>query len=117
MKNKRELVFMKKVNVLILTLILSLLLGAFIASAKHNKKHTTPYGDYCSRVSHYGMHHGMLNNNQVEEALKHYYGEKGLGVEIVSWKGRFIKALIKDQDSVVDTIIFDRHTGRIRSIY
>jgi hypothetical protein len=108
---------MKKVNVLILTLILSLLLGAFIASAKHNKKHTTPYGDYCSRVSHYGMHHKALSDKQVHEALKHYYSEKDLSFEIINSRGRFVKAFIKDGNKTVDTIIFDRHTGRIRSVY
>ncbi len=32
-------------------------------------------------------------------------------------KGRFIKARIMDNGKVVDVIIFDRRTGRIRSIY
>lgn len=80
-------------------------------------KYVTPYGSYCNRVSHYGSHHDMLNNKQIEESLGHYYGEKGLTYEIVKYKGRFIEALIKDGNQIVDKIILDRSTGRIRSIY
>jgi hypothetical protein len=40
-----------------------------------------------------------------------------LDFEIVNSKGRFIKALIKDGEKIVDTSIFDRHSGRIRPVY
>ena len=82
----------------------------------HHGENITPYGAYCNRISQYGMHHGMLTNDQIKEALNHYYGEKQLDYEIIDWQGRFVKALIKDGGTVVDTIIIDRHSGRIRSI-
>ncbi len=50
-------------------------------------------------------------------AMVDYYKSKGLIVEIENIRGRFIKARIKDKRGIVDVIIFDRRTGRIRSIY
>lgn len=83
----------------------------------HEKKPVTPYGDYCPRFSKYGKNKAFHTQKQAEEALKDYYSSKGFTVEVVSPGGRFIKAHIKKKDSIIDIIIFDRHTGRIRSIY
>lgn len=83
----------------------------------HEKKPVTPYGDYCPRFSNYGKNKAFHTQKQAEEALQHYYHSKGFTVEVVSPRERFIKAHIKKKDSIIDIIIFDRHTGRIRSIY
>lgn len=107
-----------KVSVLTAILLAGLLPGA--AHSMHISspgKNVTPYGSYCNRISHYGIHHDMLSDKQVEESLGHYYGEKGLTYEIIKYKGRFVEALVKDGDQIVDKIILDRGTGRIRSIY
>ena len=109
---------MKNNIAIISVLALSLLLGGTAgASAERSNKHITPYGDFCRQTSHYGMHKKMLSNQEAEQALRHYFGEKGLDFEIIHNRHRFIKAVIKDNNKIVDTIIFDRHTGRIRSIY
>ena len=111
---------MKKVLALILTatLALSLLFGGSAAAFMNKgRKNITPYGDFCKQSSHYGMRKHMLNDREVKQALKHYFGKKGLDFEIVNIQGRFVKAIIIDGGSTVDTIIFDRHTGRIRSIH
>lgn len=111
---------MNKHTFIILALVLAsglVLSGVPDVSAGENRKHVTPYGDFCKQTSHYGMHKQMLSNKDAEQALQHYFGKKGLDFEILHNQGRFIKAFIKDNGKVVDTIIFDRHTGRIRSIY
>ncbi len=111
---------MNKYTFIILTLVLAsglVLSGATDVTAEENRKPVTPYGDFCKQTSHYGMHKQMLSNKDAEQALTHYFGEKGLDVEILHNKGRFIKAFIKDNGKVVDTIIIDRRTSRIRSIY
>ena len=111
---------MIKYTYIILAAALSLglvLSGVPDVSAGENRKNVTPYGDFCKQISHYGMHKQMLSNKDAEQALKHYFGKKGLDFEILHKQGRFIKAFIKDNGKVVDTIIFDRRTGRIRSIY
>jgi len=77
----------------------------------------TPYGDFCPRCSHYGICDTPLSHEDAEKAMVDYYKKKGLHVEIENARGRFIKAKVKDEKDTVDVIIFDRHTGRIRSIY
>lgn len=58
----------------------------------------------------------MLSPAQTKQALEDYYSQKGLSIKIDRIRGRFIKAQILDGSKVVDIIIFDRKTGRIRSI-
>jgi hypothetical protein len=95
-------------------MIFTLLSGA---SAFNSEKPVTPYGDYCPRFSNYGISKSIHTFKQAEEALHDYYRAKGLDVEIIKPFGRFIRAHIKSEEGIVDTIIFDRRTGRIRSIY
>jgi hypothetical protein len=58
-----------------------------------------------------------MTDYDAEKALKDYYNKKGLTVEIEKKNGRFIRAKIYNKTGVADIIIFDRQTGRIRSIY
>jgi hypothetical protein len=108
---------MKRRTFISITILTAILFLTFVTGtfAFHRGKNIRPYGDYCT--SHYGMHREVLNNKNAENALKHYYSDKGLDIEIVNLKGRFVKALVKDNDKVIDIVIFDRRTGRIRSIY
>ena len=59
----------------------------------------------------------MLSPSQTRKALEDYYARKGLRIRIDRFEGRFVKARILDGNRVVDEIIFDRRTGRIRSIF
>lgn len=87
------------------------------ASAWHDKRPVTPYGDYCPRCTDYGTCKSQLGHDDARKAMFDYYHKKGLTVEIMRKRGRFIKAKIKEKGEVVDVIIFDRRTGRVRSIY
>lgn len=78
-------------------------------------KPVTPYGDFCPLYSHYGMH--GVKQKDAGMSLRDYYQKKGLTVEVINGEGRFIKAIVREGDNIVDVIIFDRRTGRIRSIY
>jgi hypothetical protein len=49
--------------------------------------------------------------------MKHYFKTKGLDVKKVRGRGRFLKAEIYKKDLLVDRVLFDRRTGRVRSIY
>ncbi len=82
-----------------------------------DKRPVTPYGDFCPGCSRYGFCKIRLSVAQARDALKQYYAQKGLTVKIEEVHGRFIKATVFDKDKVVDRIIFDRRSGRIRSIY
>jgi hypothetical protein len=100
--------------IFITSFLFSELPGAY---AFRQKGKVTPYGDFCTQFRHYGGNKSMHNDEEAKKALKHYFSKKGLDVDIVDFKGRFIKAHIKKSGEVVDIVIFDRHTGRIRSIY
>jgi hypothetical protein len=107
---------MKTTSILI-TIIL--LLSAYVPSAFAwpGGKPVTPYGDFCRGCSQYGTCRDMMSPDEARRAMAEYYHRKGFDVEVIDASGRFIKARVKDRGRVVDVIIFDRKTGRIRSIY
>lgn len=79
--------------------------------------HITPYGDCNPARCKYGMHKKMINKHQALMNLYDYYEKSGFTVEVDLIHGRFIKATVKKGGLVLDKIIFDRRSGRIRSIY
>lgn len=94
-----------------------LLVPAGTIQAAHSEKPITPYGASCTRCSEYGTCKHTLSHEDAKKAMMDYYHKKGFVVELIHKKGRFIKAKVKDKNKVVDIIIFDRRTGRLRSIY
>lgn len=76
----------------------------------------TPYGDYCS-CSNYGICKKELNHKQAVKAIMSYFKKKNLFVRNISAERRFVKADIYRGEKLVDRVIFDRKTGRLRSIY
>lgn len=95
-----------------------LLSGCFSSAlAGHEGKDVTPYGDSCRLCTEYGTCDSPMSNERAKRAIIEYYHAKGLNVMIETNRGRFIKAKIINKDNVVDVIIFDRRTGRVRSIY
>jgi len=81
------------------------------------RRAVTPYGDFCTRCSKYGIGSKQVNMQEAIAAMKHYFKTKGLNVKDVKGRGRFLKAEIYKGDLLVDRVLFDRRTGRIRSIY
>lgn len=77
----------------------------------------TPYGDYCKECTTYGTCESILPLKVAVAAIEQYYREKGCTVGRV-WlhRGRFIEAEIYQGNRLVDKVIFDRKTSRIRSI-
>lgn len=98
-------------------IISALLLIAFSIALAERKGHETPYGDFCNRCTQYGTCKSPMSHDESKEAITDYYHKKGFVVEIENKRGRFIKARIMDKGNIVDVIIFDRRTGRVRSIY
>ncbi|KKL67868.1 hypothetical protein LCGC14_2130690 [marine sediment metagenome] len=82
----------------------------------HNGAGVTPYGDFCPRCSNYGVGQHPVSHKVASEALGEYFHAKGLTVKNVHGRGRFLKADIYKDGRLVDRILFDRRTGRIRSI-
>ena len=82
----------------------------------------TPYGDFCQCGGRYGAMRNQWGRgpHEAHEAMlsmKEYYIQRGMEVREVKARGRFVVADILKEGNVVDRIVFDRRTGRIRSIY
>ncbi len=107
---------MKYMSVIFVIILMQPVLFQEVHAWQH-KKPVTPYGDFCPRCTKYGNCEKTMSHEDAKKAMLEYYYKKGLGVELEKKRGRFIRAKIKDKDKVIDVIIFDRSTGRIRSIY
>lgn len=101
----------------ILVIIVSLFIFGSSVYASEAGKTVIPYGDFCTKMNRYGVHAEMMDHQASAHALHHYFHKKGVGVRIIERGDRFIKAQIMDEGRVIDTILFDRRTGRMRSIY
>jgi hypothetical protein len=77
----------------------------------------TPYGDFCTQCTTYGAGKEMMAPDEAVKALEKYYANKGCQLGAVSYKGRFIEVEIFKDGRNIDKVLFDRKTGRIRSIY
>jgi hypothetical protein len=77
----------------------------------------TPYGDFCDKCSKYGMGRSAVTQDRAIDALEFYFESKGLIVNNVRGNGRFLQVDIMNRTTIVDKVLFDRRTGRIRSIY
>lgn len=76
----------------------------------------TPYGGYCKDCAIYGSCRESIPPREAMQSLRKYYKERGYRLGIVVHKGRFIEAEVFQGGRQVDKVIFDRKTGRIRSI-
>lgn len=81
------------------------------------KRSVTPYGDFCTHCSKYGIGRQPVSLKDSLAAMDNYFKAKGLTVKNVKGRGRFLKAEIYRDEMVVDRVLFDRRTGRLRSIY
>ncbi len=77
----------------------------------------TPYGDYYRGCTIYGAGKEIITQQDAVMALVSYYRDKGFRVGTIYHKGRFIEAEIWKNNRQVDKVLFDRKTGRLRSIY
>ncbi len=86
-------------------------------SAPRHRRVVTPYGDFCPRCTTYGMGKKVVGMDNATEALRSYFNNKGMNIRNIKGQGRFLKADVFRDGELVDKILFDRRTGRIRSIY
>ncbi len=107
---------MKFIFVIIAGLVF-LMASLFEVFAWQHEKPVTPYGDFCPHCAKYGACKTIMSHEDAKKAMTDYYQKKGLDVELEKKNGIFIRAKIKQKDEIVDVIIFDRRTGRVRSIY
>jgi len=77
----------------------------------------TPYGGYCKDCALYGSCIESIPPMEAVQSLRKYYEERGYRLGNFTHKGRFIEAEVLQNSRQVDKVIFDRKTGRIRSMY
>ena len=82
-----------------------------------DESNVTPYGDYCKDCTIYGTCKEVIPPKVAVIALDRYYREKGYRVGAFYHKGRFVEAVLFKNNRQVDVVLFDRKTGRLRSIY
>ena len=95
--------------------VTALLLLVWVPANAGNNR-VTPYGDYCKECTTYGTCKSMLPLKEAIAAIDQYYRDKGCKVGRLWHKGRFIEAEIYKDNRLVDKVLFDRKTSRIRSI-
>lgn len=99
----------------IIMIILVLLLTADASQAL--PEHVTPYGDYCREYNRYGSCREDIPPQEAMKAINRYYREKGYWIRTFRPRGRFIEVDVYQNGRLVDKVIFDRKTGRLRSVY
>lgn len=78
-----------------------------------------PYGDYCdgSRWGRYGANDPVKTAKDARERLKQFFEDDDVVVGAITERARYFEAEIQDSDGeIVDRVIIDKRTGRIRSI-
>ncbi len=76
-----------------------------------------PYGDYSEWCCVYGVCKEDIGVREAEHVIEKFFADRGLTVVNMRYKGRFIIVEIYKNHRLFDKILFDRKTGRIRSIY
>ncbi|MCL5022435.1 MAG: hypothetical protein M1497_03550 [Nitrospirae bacterium] len=105
----------------VLPVLLIIALGVVVASQVYAETISKPiitfYGEHCEICGTYGYCNHQVSYQQAVGALRSYYGKKGLRVLVIRPKERFMEADISRNGVVVDRVLLDLKTGRIRSIY
>ncbi len=80
----------------------------------------SPLGGYCkgSRWGWYGAGRDVKTPGEAGEAIRKFYLPERVNVSGMRDKSTFFEAEVKNgDDKVIDTVIVDKRTGRISSIY
>lgn len=81
----------------------------------------SPYGNYCPSPERgwYGAKRKVKNVKEAMDILKRYFSQyKDINITNITERRFFFEAEIRDKDqNLIDIVIVDKRTGRIRSIY
>jgi flagellar biosynthesis protein FliP len=125
----RNTIILMKINVTIgvETLMKSkVLLGLCVASVYMislpiiHAENTSPYGDYKKGAteSGYGEKRPVSTFEEAKKVLTEYFAKKNVYIGVISEQELFFEAEIRDKNNtLVDKVIVDKRTGRIRSTY
>ncbi len=100
-------------NKIIVILALILLWPGMAVSQSHSP--VVGYGSTCRSAM--GAPHKHLGINRAFMELQKNFERKGLQIQMISHDRRFIRADILKDSEVIDSIILDTMTGKMRSVY
>ncbi len=112
---------------LLATVCLFILCSGFVSpclsiaqSRKHEWRDRTPYGNYCSGPERgwYGARKEVKTKGEAKTILEGYFKNRNIAVGDVKERKGFFEAEIRDENNtLIDRVIVNKRTGRIRSIY
>jgi plasmid stability protein len=111
---------MRKTILLTFIAAILLMLPDTPVSAANGCPHKTPYGDYCPGPHRgwYGAGKHVKTEAEARQILEEYFKGEKVVITVVREKERFFEAEIRDENkALLDVVIVDKRTGRIRSTY
>jgi len=88
--------------------------ATFLVAARAGER--APYG--ISEGGGYGEQKEVTSRDQAKKILEEYFSKKDVKIGKITEKNLYFEAEIMDKSGkVIDTVIVDKRTGRIRSIY
>lgn len=105
-------------NRVFLILSIAFVCFTFIPPAAAEDK--SPYGDYKKGTADgsYGEKRPVTTIDEAKKVLSEYFAKKNVKIGEIREQELFFEAEIRDKgNALVDKVIVDKRTGRIRSIY
>ena len=91
---------------------------AFSQPKQHEWRGKTPYGDYCPMQGWYGARKPVRTADEAKRILQEYFKNEPVVIGNIKEREWFFEAEIKDKNNkLLDIVIVDKRTGRIRSTY
>jgi hypothetical protein len=98
-----------------------LLFGPSVQAKDESEGERYPHGNYCERErwGMYGERKAVRSPEEAKKVLSEYFSSvQGAKISIIKERKWFFKAEIRDRkDNLIDIVIIDKRSGRIRSIY
>ncbi len=110
---------MKKLVLLIILLITAVILPDSDAYAMNGMNGGMGhYGDWCPMWGEYGARKSVKTVSETKRILQEYFKNEPVVIGKIKERKLFFEAEIKNKNNnLIDVVIVDRRTGRIRSIY
>ncbi len=101
----------------IFIILLSVITTFYVYAENRPSESATSDGERCPMCGAYGYCKEQPTHKEAVNVLQSHYAKKGMQVVIIKQDGRFIEAEITKNKKLIDKILLDSKTGRIRSIY
>ncbi|MEW6002358.1 MAG: hypothetical protein AB1638_06910 [Nitrospirota bacterium] len=111
---------MRKIVLIILLSIFVVLSDCSVQAMNGRHDGRSPYGDYSPgpREGGYGARKEVRTADEARRILQKYFSSRSVRLGRMREKERFFEAEIRDRNNaLIDVVIIDKRTGRIRSIY